>query len=51
MIVLLLGLGAMNFAGKAVLCLEAMPIIEELHVSPAHWLSLLAVCPLTGAGE
>jgi MFS transporter, ACS family, hexuronate transporter len=35
MIILLLALGAINFADKAVLGLAAVPIIKELHLSPA----------------
>jgi len=37
MIVLLLVLGAINFADKAVLGLAAVPIIKELHLSPAQY--------------
>jgi len=37
MIMLLLGLGAINFADKAVLGLAAVPIITELHLSPAQY--------------
>jgi MFS transporter, ACS family, aldohexuronate transporter len=37
MIILLLGLGAINFADKAVLGLAAVPIIKELHLSPAQY--------------
>ena len=37
MIFMLLGLGAINFADKAVLGLAAVPIIKELHLSPAQY--------------
>ena len=37
MIFMLLGLGAINFADKAVLGLAAMPIIRELHLSPTQY--------------
>jgi MFS transporter, ACS family, hexuronate transporter len=37
MIIMLLGLGAINFADKAVLGLAAVPIIKELHLSPAQY--------------
>ena len=37
MIILLLVLGAINFADKAVLGLAAVPIITELHLSPAQY--------------
>jgi len=37
MIILLLVLGAINFADKAVLGLAAVPIIKELHLSPAQY--------------
>jgi len=37
MIFLLLGLGVINFADKAVLGLAAVPIIRELHLSPAQY--------------
>lgn len=37
MIMLLLALGAINFADKAVLGLAAVPIIKELHLSPAQY--------------
>ena len=37
MIFMLLGLGVINFADKAVLGLAAMSIIRELHLSPAHY--------------
>lgn len=37
MIMLLLVVGAINFADKAVLGLAAMPIIKELHLSPAQY--------------
>ena len=37
MIILLLVLGAINFADKAVLGLAAVPIIRELHLSPAQY--------------
>ena len=37
MIMLLLILGAINFADKAVLGLAAVPIIKELHMSPAQY--------------
>jgi MFS family permease len=37
MIVLLFVLGAINFADKAVLGLAAVPIIKELHLSPAQY--------------
>src|SRR5438128_1702219 len=37
MISMLLGLGVINFADKAVLGLAAVPIIRELHLSPAQY--------------
>ena len=37
MILMLLGLGVINFADKAVLGLAAVPIIKELHLSPAQY--------------
>jgi hypothetical protein len=37
MIILLLGLGVINFADKAVLGLDAVPTITELHLSPAQY--------------
>jgi MFS transporter, ACS family, aldohexuronate transporter len=37
MIFMLLGLGVINFADKAVLGLAAVPIIHELHLSPAQY--------------
>ena len=37
MIILLLSLGAINFSDKAVLGLAAVPIIKELHLSPAQY--------------
>jgi MFS transporter, ACS family, hexuronate transporter len=37
MIFLLFGLGVINFADKAVLGLAAVPIIKELHLSPAQY--------------
>ncbi len=37
MLVMLFVLGAINFADKAVLGLAAIPIIEELHLSPAQY--------------
>ena len=37
MIFMLLGLGVINFADKAVLGLAAVPIIKELHLSPAQY--------------
>jgi ACS family hexuronate transporter-like MFS transporter len=37
MIILLLALGAINFADKAVLGLAAVPIIKELHLSPVQY--------------
>ena len=37
MIILLLALGAINFADKAVLGLAAVPIIKELHLSPSQY--------------
>lgn len=37
MIILLLVLGAINFADKAVLGLAAVPIIKELPLSPAQY--------------
>ncbi len=37
MIVMLFVLGAINFADKAVLGLAAVPIIKELHLSPAQY--------------
>jgi len=37
MISMLLGLGVINFADKAVLGLAAVPIINELHLSPAQY--------------
>lgn len=37
MIILLLVLGAINFADKAMLGLAAVPIIKELHLSPAQY--------------
>ncbi len=37
MIVMLFVLGAINFADKAVLGLAAMPIIQELHLSPVQY--------------
>lgn len=37
LILLLLALGAINFADKAVLGLAAVPIIKELHLSPAQY--------------
>jgi len=37
MIFMLLGLGVINFADKAVLGLAAVPIIRELHLSPAQY--------------
>jgi ACS family hexuronate transporter-like MFS transporter len=37
MIFMLFGLGVINFADKAVLGLAAVPIIKELHLSPAQY--------------
>lgn len=37
MIMMLLSLGVINFADKAVLGLAALPIIRELHLSPAQY--------------
>jgi len=37
MLVMLFVLGAINFADKAVLGLAAVPIIKELHLSPAQY--------------
>ncbi len=37
MLVMLFVLGAINFADKAVLGLAAIPIIKELHLSPAQY--------------
>jgi MFS transporter, ACS family, hexuronate transporter len=37
MIILLLGLGVINFGDKAVLGLAAVPIIKELHLSPSQY--------------
>ena len=37
MIFMLLGLGVINFADRAVLGLAAVPIIRELHLSPAQY--------------
>ncbi len=37
MIFLLLGLGVINFADKAVLGLAAVPIIKEMHLSPTQY--------------
>src|SRR6266487_1352515 len=37
MIFMLLGLGVINFADEAVLGLAAVPIIKELHLSPAQY--------------
>jgi MFS family permease len=37
MIFMLLGLGVINFADKAVLGLAAVPIVKELHLSPAQY--------------
>jgi len=37
MILLLLALGAINYADKAVLGLAAVPIIKELHLSPTQY--------------
>src|SRR6266571_7420447 len=37
MIFMLLGLGVINFADKSVLGLAAVPIIKELHLSPAQY--------------
>src|SRR6266700_2371464 len=37
MILLLLALGALNYADKAVLGLAAVPIIKELHLSPTQY--------------
>src|SRR5436190_2378329 len=37
MILLLLALGAINYADKAVLGLAAVPIIKDLHLSPTQY--------------
>src|SRR5437762_484496 len=37
MIILLFGLGMINFGDKAVLGLAAVPIINELHLSPTQY--------------